>query len=63
LDNFEYLETPIDKELSDRDEAILREKLREQIHGNAAIEEIKQNIADINKVLDDSTTYFESNPQ
>ena len=63
LDNFEYIEAPIGKELSDRGEALLREKLREQIDGNASIEEIKQNIADINKVLDDSATYLESNPQ
>ena len=63
LDNFEYIEAPIGKELSDRGEALLREKLREQIDGNASIEEIKQNIADINKVLDDSATFLESNPQ
>lgn len=63
LDNFEYIEAPIGKELSDSGEALLREKLREQIDGNATIEEIKQNIADINEVLDDSVTYLESNPQ
>ncbi len=63
LDNFEYIEAPIGKELSDRGEALLREKLREQIDGNATIEEIKQNIDDINKVLDDSATFLESNPQ
>jgi hypothetical protein len=63
LDNFEYIEAPIGKELSDKGEALLREKLREKIDGNASIDEIKQNIADINKVLDDSTTFLESNPQ
>jgi len=63
LDNFEYIEAPIGKALSDKGEALLREKLREQIDGNASIDEIKQNIADINKVLDESTTYLESNPQ
>ena len=63
LDNFEYLEAPIGKALADKGEALLREKLREQIDGNASIDEIKQNIADINKLLDDSATYLESNPQ
>ena len=63
LDNFEYIEAPIGKELSDRGEALLREKLREQIDGNASIEELKQNIADINKVLDDAATFLGSNPQ
>ena len=63
LDNFEYIEAPIGKELSDKGEALLREKLREQIDGNASLDEIKQNIADINKVLDDSASYLESNPQ
>ncbi len=63
LDNFEYIEAPIGKDLSDKGEALLREKLREQIDGNASLAEIKQNIADINKVLDDSATYLDSNPQ
>lgn len=63
LDNFEYIEAPIGKELSDRGEALLREKLREQIDGNASIDEIKQNIADINKVLDDSAGFLDSNPK
>ena len=63
LDNFEYLEAPIGKALSDKGESLLREKLREQIDGNASIDEIKQNIADINKLLDDSVTYLKSNPQ
>jgi len=63
LDNFEYIEASIGKELSDRGEALLREKLREQIDGNASIDEIKQNIADINKVLDDSAGFLDSNPK
>jgi len=63
LDNFEYIEAPIGKELSDRGEALLREKLRDQIDGDASIEELKQNIADINKVLDDAATVLGSNPQ
>ncbi|TVP41098.1 hypothetical protein [Candidatus Nitrosocosmicus arcticus] len=63
LDNFEYIEAPIGKELSDRGEALLREKLREQIDGNASLDEIKQNIANINKVLDDSASFLDSNPK
>jgi hypothetical protein len=54
LDNFEYIETPIGKELSDRGEALLREKLPELIDGNASLDEIKLTIADINTVLDES---------
>ena len=45
LENLEYLEKPIGKELSDLGEALLREKLRTQIDGNALVEEIKQTIA------------------
>ncbi|HKU83928.1 MAG TPA: hypothetical protein VJP58_07790 [Candidatus Nitrosocosmicus sp.] len=63
LDNFEYIEAPIGKALSEKGESLLREKLREQIDGNASVDEIRQNIADINKVLDDSVTYLQSNPQ
>jgi hypothetical protein len=63
LDNFEYIEAPIGKELSDRGEALLREKLREQIDGNASIEELKENIAEINRVLDEAATFLGSNPQ
>jgi hypothetical protein len=60
LDNFEYIETPIGKELSDRGEALLREKLSEQIDGNASLDEIKQTIADINTVLDESISVLNS---
>ena len=63
LDNFEYIEAPIGKTLSEKGESLLREKLREQIDGNASINEIKQSIADINKVLDESVTYLQSNPK
>jgi hypothetical protein len=63
LDNFEYLETPIGKELSDRGEALLREKLPEQIGGNVTLDEIKQTIADINKVLDESIAVLDISKQ
>lgn len=62
LDNFEFIERPIGEELSERGEALLREKLREQIDTNVPLEEIKQNIADINKVLDESETVLNSTP-
>ncbi len=54
LDNFEHIEQPIGKELSEQGEDLLREKLRIQIDSNASIEEIKQTIDGINKVLDDA---------
>ena len=54
LDNFEFIESPIGKELSDKGESLLREKLRDQIDPNATLDEIKQNIDDINVVLDDA---------
>ncbi|WP_148686555.1 hypothetical protein [Candidatus Nitrosocosmicus hydrocola] len=63
LDNFEFIEAPIGKDLSDRGESLLREKLREQINGNATLDEIKQNIADINVVLDEATTALSSSSQ
>lgn len=63
LDNFEFIEAPIGKELSDRGESLLREKLREQINGNATIDEIKQNIADINVVLDEASLALGSTTQ
>ena len=61
LDNFEFLEAIIGPELSDRGESLLREKLRQQINGNATIDEIKQNIAEINSVLDEATKALNSN--
>lgn len=61
LDNFEFIEAPIGKELSDKGESLLREKLRDQIDTNATLDAIKQNIADINIVLDDSELALTSN--
>ena len=52
LDNFEHIEKPIGKELSDQGESLLREKLRTQISSNASVDEIKQTISEINMVLD-----------
>jgi hypothetical protein len=52
LDNFEHIEQPIGKDLSDQGESLLREKLRAQIDGNAPVEETKQTISGINMVLD-----------
>ncbi len=52
LDNFEFLEKPIGKELADQGESLLREKLRTQIDNNAPIDQIKQTISEINIVLD-----------
>ena len=52
LDNFEHIEQPIGKDLSDQGESLLREKLRAQIDGNAPVEETKQTISEINMVLD-----------
>jgi hypothetical protein len=52
LDNFEHIEDPIGKDLSDQGESLLREQLRTQISSNAPVEEIKQTISDIDMVLD-----------
>jgi hypothetical protein len=54
LDNFEHIEKPIGKELSNKGEELMREKLREQITSNASLDDIKQTINDINTVLDDA---------
>ncbi|MDR4489774.1 MAG: hypothetical protein R2685_02580 [Candidatus Nitrosocosmicus sp.] len=54
LDNFEFIEAPIGKELTAKGESLLREKLREQIDENVNLDEIKKTIADINIVLDES---------
>jgi hypothetical protein len=61
LDNFEYIEAPIGKKLSDKGESLLREKLREQIDANATLDEIRENIADINAVLDEAESVLSSN--
>lgn len=60
LDNFEHIEAPIGKALADKGESLMREKLRDQIDNNASLDEIKQNIADINVVLDDSAAALSS---
>lgn len=60
LDNFEFLEAPIGKTLADKGESLMREKLRDQIDTNASLDEIKQNIADINSLLDESQTALSS---
>ena len=60
LDNFEHIEQPIGKDLSDQGESLLREKLRAQIDGNAPVEEIKQTISEINMVLDKAESLLKS---
>jgi hypothetical protein len=60
LDNFEHIEQPIGKELSDQGESLLREKLRAQIDSNASVEEIKQTISEINAVLDKAESLLKS---
>ena len=60
LDNFEHIEQPIGKDLSDQGESLLREKLRTQIDGNAPVEEIKQTISEINMVLDKAENLLKS---
>ena len=60
LDNFEHIEQPIGKELSEQGEALLREKLRTQIDSNASVEEIKQTISEINIVLDKAENLLKS---
>jgi hypothetical protein len=52
LDNFEHLEKPIGKELSDKGEQLLRVQLRDQISNKASLDEIKQTINDVNILLD-----------
>ena len=52
LDNFENIEKPIGKELSDAGEQLLRVQLRDQISNKAPLSEIKQTISEANTVLD-----------
>jgi len=52
LDNFEHIEKPIGKELSDAGEQLLRVQLRDQISNKVSLDEIKQTISEANKVLD-----------
>lgn len=54
LDNFEFIEDPIGEQLSEEGEELLREQLGAQIDSNATIEEIKQTVNAINKVLDEA---------
>ncbi len=60
LDNFEHIERPIGEELSERGEALLREKLREQISANATVEELEQTVTEINRVLDEAENSLNS---
>ena len=60
LDNFEHIEEPIGKDLSEQGESLLREKLRAQIGSNASVEEIKQTISEINTVLDKAENLLKS---
>jgi endonuclease III len=60
LDNFEHIEQPIGKDLSDQGESLLREKLRAQISSNAPVEEIKQTISEINMLLDKAENLLKS---
>jgi hypothetical protein len=60
LDNFEHIEQPIGKDLSDQGESLLREKLRAQIGNNASVEEIKQTINEINMLLDKAENLLKS---
>jgi predicted lipid-binding transport protein (Tim44 family) len=60
LDNFEHIEQPIGKELSDQGESLLREKLRAQIGNNASVEEIKQTISEISMLLDKAENLLKS---
>jgi len=52
LDNFEHIEKPIGKELSDTGEQLLRVQLRDQISSQAPLSQIKQTISEANTVLD-----------
>jgi hypothetical protein len=52
LDNFEHIEKPIGKELSDTGEQLLRVQLRDQITNKAPLSQIKQTISEANIVLD-----------
>jgi hypothetical protein len=52
LDNFEHIEKPIGKELSDTGEQLLRVQLRDQISSKAPLSQIKQTISEATMVLD-----------
>lgn len=53
LDNFEYLEKPIDKVTADQGEDLMRVQLRGQIDAKEPIDEIIITIDKINKLLDE----------
>jgi len=54
LDNFEHIEAAIGEELSGQGEELLRERLRDQINGNAPLDSIRQTVNEINSVLDEA---------
>ncbi|MGN6347631.1 MAG: hypothetical protein ACTHME_08015, partial [Candidatus Nitrosocosmicus sp.] len=56
LDNFEYIEKPIGKELADTGEQLLRVQLRDQISAKAPLSEIKQTIGEAQNVLNKAET-------
>lgn len=60
LDNFEYLEKPIGKNLAHEGEELMRVQLRGQIDNKVPMDEIKQTINDINKVLDKAENSLKS---
>lgn len=53
LDNFEYLEKPIGKEMADKGEDLMRIQLREQIDNREPLNHIQQTVYKINKLLDE----------
>ncbi|MDR4491198.1 MAG: hypothetical protein R2685_09910 [Candidatus Nitrosocosmicus sp.] len=53
LDNFEYLEKPIDKVTADQGEDLMRVHLRGQIDAKEPIDEIIITVDKINKLLDE----------
>jgi hypothetical protein len=52
LYNFEHIEKPIGKVLSEIGKQLLRVKLRDQISNKVPLDEIKQTISEANIVLD-----------
>lgn len=56
LDNFEYLEKPVGKELAEKGEGLMREQLIEQIKNKESIDKVKQTIDEINNVLNEIGT-------
>lgn len=54
LDNFEYVEKHISKDLADNGEDLLRIQLRDKISQNSQIGEIKEIVNNINKLLNEA---------